>query len=742
MTPDTLEAPARRRFLFTAGAITATAITGGFSLALPLDAEAATADASVNPAVAGTAARAGAAALTDWVRITRDDVVTIVVSQAEMGQGISTSLPAVLADELGADWSRVRLELPPTALPYRNPRAHWQFTGNSESTQSFFDLMRLTGATARAMLASAAAQRWQVPVDELHVTGGQVTHGASGRSASFGELAIDAAQVAPPVAAALRPDSELKLVGKPLPRVDQWAKATGAAEFGIDYVPPGLTNMAFAAVRTAPTYGAKPLQVKNLQAIQARRGVIDVVMLPTAVAVVAQRYWQARAALMAADIEFDTGPHASLDSASLARLYVDRLEHGPFKTVKDEAAPPEAAMARELKHRYELGFQSHATMEPMNALAHATPEGCAIWAPTQGQELARYGIAAALKIAPDKVSVERSPFLGGGFGRRLLPDFAVDAALLSKAVGRPVKVIWSREEDFRRDWFRPAVISELSARIDARGRPLALQQKLVSPTILKPVFPPVDLSTGIDPSCLEGSLQTRYRIPGWRTDFHLLDIPVPTSVYRTTGWGPNIFALESFIDELAHAAKTDPYRFRRALLAHDARAARVLDAVAERSGWHEPLPKGRGRGIAFTDAFGTVLAQVVEVRVTTVGQQKTVKIERIVTVADPGRVIDPRITEAGLEGGAIFGLTSITQGEITFAKGGPVQTNFHEYGMVKLAQTPRFETVLLQSPGETLGGIGEVGPVATVPAFANAIYAACGERLRSFPLARHGFTLV
>lgn len=748
MTPETTGLPTRRHFLLATGAITATTLAGGFALGMPMAAEAIDATAaptSANPAAAGSAVRAGAAALTDWVRITSDDVVTLVVSQAEMGQGISTSLPAVLADELGADWSRVRLELAPTALPYRNPRAHWQFTGNSESTQSFFVLMRRVGATARAMLAGAAARRWDVPVDALTVADGRVTHAASGRSASFGELAVDAAKIAPPESPALRPDRELKLVGRPLPRIDQVAKADGSAQFGIDYLPPGLRDVAFAAIRTAPAYGARPLQVRNLDAVKARRGVIDVVMLPSAVAVVAGRYWQARAALAAADIEFDAGPHADLDSAALAGLYADRLEHGPFRTAKDVAAPAEAAQARVVTRRYELGFQSHATMEPMNALASVTPDGCRIWAPTQGQELAKFGVAAALKIAPDQVSVERSPYLGGGFGRRLLPDFCIDAALLSKAVGRPVKVIWSREEDFRRDWFRPAVMSELGARVDDQGRPLDLQVKVVSPTILKPVFPRVDLSTGIDPSCLEGTLESRYRIPGWRTQFHLLDIPVPTSVYRTTGHGPNIFALESFVDELAHASHADPYRFRRGLLAHDPRALRVLDEVARRAGWDHPMPRGHGRGIAFTDAFGTVLAQVVEVEVGPPagpgGGQRTVKVQRIVTVADPGRVIDPRISEAGLEGGAIFGLSSITQGEITFARGGPVQTNFHEYGMVRLAQAPRFETWLLESPGEALGGVGEVGPVATVPAFANAVFAACGQRLRSFPLARHGFVL-
>jgi isoquinoline 1-oxidoreductase beta subunit len=477
--------------------------------------------------------------------------------------------------------------------------------------------------------------------------------------------------------------------------------------------------------------------VKNLAALKARAGVIDVIMLPSAVAVVADKYWQARAALAAAEIEFDAGPRAGMNSASLARLYRDKLANGPVKVARDEqpATPASAAGAHEAT--YELGFQAHATLEPMNALAHVTPAGIDIWAPTQGQDLARFAVAGALQVKPEDVRVNRSPFLGGGFGRRLLPDFVIDAALLSRAVGRPVKVIWSREEDMRRDFFRPATLHRFQARTDARGRLTSLTNRLVSPSILKAVFPPLDLSTGIDPSALEGALRSRYKVPGWRTEFHLLEIPVPTSVYRTTGYGPTIFGLESFIDELAQRAGVDPLQYRRELLAHDARALRVLDEAGRRAGWTRKLPKGKGRGIAFTDAFETVLAQVVEVAV----QGRKVRVERIVTVADPGRVLDPKITEAGLEGGAIWALSSVAKGEITFDQGGPQQSNFHQYDLLRLAEAPRFETHLLETPGVKLGGVGEVGPVATVPALANAIFAATGKRLRTLPLARSGFRL-
>jgi isoquinoline 1-oxidoreductase beta subunit len=373
----------------------------------------------------------------------------------------------------------------------------------------------------------------------------------------------------------------------------------------------------------------------------------------------------------------------------------------------------------------------------MNALADVQADAIRVWAPTQGQDQARYTLAAVFGMKPEQVQVGRSPFLGGGFGRRLLPDFVLDAATLSHTVGRPVKLIWSREEDLRRDHFRPATRQRLQATLGARGQPLALEMRVVSPTILKPVFPPLDLATGVDPSALEGSLHSRYRIPSWRTDFHLLETPVPTSVYRTTGYGPNVFALESFIDELAHRAGADPLQFRRTLLAHDERATRVLDELALRSGWSRRLPGGRGRGLAFTDAFGTVLAQVVEVSV----RGKAVKVERIVTVADPGRVLDPQISIAGLEGGAVWGLSSACKAEITFERGGPVQSNFDTYDLLRLREAPRFETHLLETSGAPLGGVGEVGPVATVPALANAIFAASGRRLRQLPLARAGLHL-
>lgn len=710
-------------------------IAGGLAIGVRRSDAATTLPAPGTPLAAESALRGGATALTDWVRISRDNVVTLVVSQAEMGQGISTTLPAALCDELDADWPAVRFELAPTAPAYRNPRLSWQFTGNSESMQSFLGMVRRIGATARSLLVSAAAARLGVPETALEVDRGRVLHPDSKRSLSFGELVDDAAKLPVPQNVALKTNSSLRLLGKPLPRVDGPAKANGTALFGIDYIPDGLSGVLFAAIRTAPTYGGTPVSVRNRAELEQRPGVVRVIQLPTAVAVVAQRFWQARAALAAADIEFSPGPNVDMNSAALRQQAVRHLEQGPVKVVKEHGE--QTTGVTEHTATYELGFQSHVTMEPMNALANVTPEGVTVWAPTQGQELAMYAVAGVLQLRPEQVKIYRSPFLGGGFGRRLLPDFIIDAVLLSKAVGHPVKVIYSREEDIRRDSFRPATLQRLSAQIGAQGLPVAVSQRLVSPTILKPVYPVLDLSTGIDPSAIEGMTETRYNVPGWRAEFGLMELPVPTSVYRTTGFGPSIFGLECFIDELAHRGRQDPLRYRQRLLASDPRASRVLEQLRLRSNWDRPLPAGRGRGVAFTDAFGTLLGQVVEVSV----KGKKLKVERIVTVADPGQVLDPEITRASLEGGAVFALSSACKGEITFNAGGPQQTNFHDYDLLRMREAPRFETHLLESPGAQLGGVGEVGPVATVPALVNALFAATRIRVRQLPLARSGFEL-
>jgi isoquinoline 1-oxidoreductase beta subunit len=678
----------------------------------------------------------GAAALTAWVRIRGDNTVTVIVSQAELGQGISTTLPAILVDELGADWSTVRLETAPYDPAYANPRYQWMFTGNSESVQAFHDLMRTMGARARTMLLAAAAQRFGVPPAELKAERSVVTHAASGRRATFGELAGDAARQAVPDKPALKPAAELTLVGKPLPKVDVPAKVDGSAVFGIDFRVPGMLH---AAVRTAPAFGTR-LELRNRDALLQERGVRAVLPIAGGCAVVADSWWQAQSALRKARADVVGAPQPAADSTALRAAYRERLEHGPFAmpVQEGEAARLLAASGRVVQHDYENPFLAHATMEPMNCVAHVTADHCVVWGPLQGQNLAWYALQAALGLEGGQVEVHRTPYAGGGFGRRLLPDFVVQAALLSKAVQAPVKLIWDREEDLRRDHYRPASMQRLAAALGPDGLPHALAARVVSPTIITPVAPflaETIQKSGVDPSAMEGMMECPYAIAHRQVEFHLMQVPMPTSVLRTTGYGPNTFALESFVDELAHAARQDPVAYRKRLLQRQPRSVRVLERAAQLAGWERRMARGEGRGVAFTVAFGTVFAQVVEVRV----RGSDVKVLRVVSVADPGRVLDPRISAAGIEGGVVFGLAGC-KSEVTFKDGAAAQSNFHELAMPYLSEAPQLVTEFIEGGGP-LGGIGEVSPVTLSAALANAIFSATGRRLRSMPLPRHGLQL-
>jgi isoquinoline 1-oxidoreductase subunit beta len=682
----------------------------------------------------GSAAPRAEAVLNAWVKIAPDNTITIISSQAEMGQGIQTTLPAVLADELGADWSKVRLENAPADPAYRNPRINWQFTGNSESTTAFFDLMREMGAAGRQMLIGAAAGRWKVDAGTCRAERSRVIHTATGRSLTYGELAAAAAAMARPGKPTLKPPADWTLIGKSLPRIENAGKVNGAAIFGMDVTVPG---MVYAAVKTSPVFGGK-VSSFDRESIRGFPGFIAVVEIPSGVAVVARSYWQARTALAALPIQFDDGPNALLDSETLRKQYQDALAgeswHTPHVTGdKDAIARGFATM---FSQDYESQFLAHATMEPMNCTAHVTSDGCEVWAPTQGQELSQLAVSQVLGLPKEKVRINRT-LVGGGFGRRLVPDFMIQAVLASKAVGAPVKVIWSREEDMQHDIYRPAVANRITAGVDEFGQLQAIAHKLVSPSILQFVYPPA-VTDSYDPSCCEGALETRYRIPNVRVDFKLLKVGVPTSVLRTTGFGPNVFALESFIDELAHLKGQDPYRYRRELLADDGRALRVLDLAAEKSDWTGVAPAGRYRGMAFCEGFRTLTAHVVEMSVPRPG---VIKIHRVVCVADPGTVLDPGISANSIEGGVAWGLSAAFVSEITFAGGRTVESNWHDFQVLRMPEMPPVEVHFINSGERPLGGIGEVGPITVVPALTNAIFRATGQRYRSLPLSRHGVSL-
>ena len=669
------------------------------------------------------------ARLNAWIRVAPDDTVTLIASQAEMGQGAGTTLPAILAEELCADWKKVRLEQCGVDEAYNNPRVNWQFTGNSESTTGFFELLRRMGASARETLIQAAAQRWRVSPAECIAELNFVIHPATNRRLGFGEVAEAAAKLKPPADPPLKQPAEWKLLGRPLGRVELPSKLNGSAVFGMDFRVPG---MLYAEIAMTPTIGGKVKRHDRTPAV-SMPGVVDVVELPDGIAVVADTWWHAHKALAATPIEWDAGPNAELDSAAVMQQYKSALEGNDWIRVKLAGEPP--ASGTTVTADYESQFLAHATMEPMNCTAHATDNGCEIWGPIQGQKLIQLEVAGALKLPPEKVSVNRT-LLGGGFGRRLYGDFAQQAALLSRAVGRPVHVIWPRETDMRHDGYRPAVMNRLTAILDDRGRPASLAQRLVSPTILLPVFPTV-ASAPFDPSCVEGTLEWHYRIPHWRVDFHQLKVPIKTSVLRTTGYGPNLFAIESFVDELAARAKKDPWVYRRELLGDNARSIAVLDLAAEKGRWSKKPPAGHFRGIAFAEAFRTVIAHVVELSV----NDQDVTIHKVTCAFDCGIALDPDICKSSMEGGIAWGLTVAFKSEITFSKGGVDQSNYHDYQLLNMSEMPDVEVHYLNSDTRLLGGTGEVGPVTVLPAVANALFAATGKRYRSMPLSRHGLRL-
>jgi len=673
--------------------------------------------------------------LNAWIRISPNDEVTLISSQSEMGQGIMTTLPAVLAEELGADWSRVKVEFSTVAPAYRNPRINWQFTGNSESTTGFFELMGTMGASARQMLLTAAANHWGVKAEECYADNGKIIHKATNRILKFGDIAEDAAKVTPPQNPKLKSQSEWKLLGRSLPRVELASKLNGTAIFGLDFSIPG---MVYAAAMQSPIHGGT-VSSFDKESVAKLPGVLDVVAIPNGVAVVATQYWQARQALKSLKVVFAGTANSDVSSDSLMRRYRAALEGNSWKNVKAEG---EALGEKEIASKYqevasqeyESQFMAHATMEPMNCTAHVTDDSCTVWGPLQGPELAKLTLAGMFKLPPEKVTINRT-LLGGGFGRRLLVDFVVQAALCSKAVGKPVKVVWSREEDMQHDVYRPATLNRVTAGLDKSGKPVAIAHKVVSPSILQFVYAPA-VTDDNDPSCLEGLMETHYEFPSQRVDFKLLKVGVPTSVLRTTGYGPNIFAVESFIDELAFTARQDPYDFRRRLL-KDERSLRVLATLVEKSEWRRPPPKGVARGMAYTEAFRTHIAHAVELSV----NDNLVKIHRIVCVIDCGIALDPDITKNSIEGGTVWGLSVAFKSNISFKDGRTVESNFHNYRIAQMDDTPPIEVHIVNSSAKGLGGTGEVGPVTLVPALVNAIFAATGKRYRTLPLSRHGLSL-
>lgn len=660
-----------------------------------------------------------------WLRISPDGSVTVVVPSAEMGQGISTALPMIVADELGADWSRVRFEFAPVADAYRNPGLGAQATGGSTSVREWYAPLRRAGAAAREMLVSAAAATWGVGADECAARQGQVLHAASGRALGFGALAGAAATIPPPARPRLKPREELGLIGTRVRRLDTPPKVEGSAVFGMDVRLPGLLH---AAVRACPVLGGSVAGVNTAHA-PSLPGVRAIVSIPGGVAVVAESWWQARQGLEAVEIQWNEGRNASLDSGEISRRLREGLrERGAPAAGSGEVSRAFARAARIVEARYEVPFQAHAPMEPMTCTAHVTARGCEIWAPTQSPQLAQ-SVAMQLTGLDTKQVRVHTTFLGGGFGRRFEPDFVVQAVLASKAVGQPVKVTWSREEDLRHDFYRPASVSHLRAALGARGRLEGWTQRLVMPSIAQRLFPAM-VRDGVDRSSVQGAADLPYDLP--HRSLHLVtkDTGVPVGFWRSVGHSHNAFYVESFLDEVAHAVRRDPYTLRRELLARRLRHLAVLDLAATKAGWGGRLPRGRALGLALHESFGSIVAQVAEV---SVGAGRRLRVHRVVCAIDCGQVINPDTVEAQMESAIAFGLTAALASEITIRGGRVEQGNFDDYPLLGMAEMPAVETHIVDSDAAP-GGVGEPGMPPIAPAVANALFALTGRRLRRLPI--------
>jgi isoquinoline 1-oxidoreductase beta subunit len=703
----------RRRFLERSAALGASLVVG---FAVPQAATTVLADDPVGPLAPNA-----------WLRLGADGDVLVLISQTEMGQGISTGLAMALAEDLGADWTRVRFAFATGHPDYRNRvlLPSDQITGGSRSMQAFFEPLRRAGATARAMLIAAAAKRWKVAVDECAAAEGEVRHAPSGRTLPFGELVEDASAQPVPAEVPLKPRSAWTLIGQPAPRLDSREKCDGSAMFGIDVRLPG---MVYAAVRHAPVFGAQ-VATHDPQDVLAQPGVVAVVPLPGAIGVVAQAYWQAVKALHALDVTFTATGREGYSSEAHAGALTRALDQGTAAAAPaaGDAAAAFAPPARSVEAEYRAPFLAHATLEPINATAAVDARGCDIWAPTQAPTAARRAAAELLGMEEARVRVHMT-HAGGGFGRRGATDVIAQAVLLARAVERPVKVIWSREEDTQQDFYRPAVAARLSAALDEAGRAVALRARVASSGPLM-FNRPEAIKNGLDPMAITGIVDLPYAIEHRTVESVEVAPPVRVGMWRSTSNSQNTFFLESFVDELAHAAGRDPLAYRRELVSHDPRALAVLERAGRESGWGSG--DGHYRGVAYLHAprWKTRVGTVVDLA----GEGELLRIARVVCVADSGLVVNPNLAHAQLEGGVVFALSAALHGEITLEAGRVAQSNFHDYPLLRIGQTPRIDTFLIEGEDQP-GSFGEVSVPGVAPALANALFAATGQRCRSLPL--------
>ena len=669
--------------------------------------------------------------LNAFINVSPNEKIAILISKSEMGQGVVTSLSMLAAEELECDWKQIHTEFAPAAKVYFDPVFGMQGTGGSQSVHSGWVPMRTAGATAREMLIAAAAQKWGVDASECHAENGAVIHTASKRRLTYGSVAETASKLTPPANVKLKDPSEFKVIGKPAKRLDTPDKVCGKAMFGIDARRPGMLH---AAVLRCPIFGGK---VASFDASKAKAlpGVKDVIQISTGVAVVADNTWTAFQGKKALNVTWDEGPNAGVSSGSIFKAFEERAEKpGVVSRKEGDAAAAMASAGQKIEAVYRVPYEAHATMEPMNCLADVQADRVDIWAPTQFQTPAQ-GIAAGIAGVKPEQSFVHTTYLGGGFGRRGWSDFVTDACEVSKAMKAPVQVTWTREDDMQHDYYRPASYIKMAAGLDANGNPSAFTARVACDSIMNWFFPG-SVKNGMDSSSVEGVSDIAYDIPNILVDYQLVSGPVPMGFWRSVGASQNGFFSESFIDELAVAAKKDPYEYRKALLGKKPRHLGVLNLAAEKAGWNQPLPKGMYRGIAVLEAFATYVAEVAEI---SIDKDKNVKVHRIVCALDCGRVVNPGIIEQQAMSAMVFGLTQTLKGEITIDNGRVVQANFDTYEPLRLNECPKMEVYIVPST-ETPTGMGEPAVPPVAPAVCNAIFAATGKRIRKLPVRPEDLT--
>jgi len=663
-----------------------------------------------------------------FIRIGGDGSVTLTMPYVEMGQGTYTSIPMLIAEELEVDLSQVQLEhAPPDEKRYGNPLfGGVQGTGGSSAIRAVWEPLRQAGATARIMLIAAAAKRWKVEPSSCHAERGEVVHKTSERRIGYGALAGDAAQLPIPEKVALKRPEEFKLIGTPAKRLDAPSKVNGTAIYGIDVKLPGLK---VATLAQSPVFGGRLKSVDDAAA-KAVKGVLQIVRLDDAVAVVADHMGAAKKGLAALVIQWDDGPHATLSIADIARdLEKGTLNPGAVAQNVGDVAKAITRAVTKVDAIYQVPFLAHAAMEPMNCTVHVRKDSCEVWVGSQVIARAQATAAKTTGLPLDKVVVHNH-LIGGGFGRRLEIDGVTRAVQIAMHVDGPVKVIWTREEDIQHDMYRPYFLDRMSAGLDEAGMPIAWNHRFAGSSILARWAPPA-FNNGLDPDTIDGAINLPYALPNLRVEYLRMEPPgIPTAFWRGVGPSHSVFVVESFMDELAAAAKKDPVGYRRALLDKAPRARAVLQLAAEMAGWGEPLPQGSGRGVALQFVFGTYMAQVAEVEVS---QEGEVRVRRVVCAVDCGSVVNPDTVQAQVQGAVIFGVSAALFGQVTLKGGRVEQTNFDTYRVLRMNEAPAIEVHIVKNT-EPPGGMGEPGTSAIVPAVTNAIFAATGRRLRTLPV--------